>query len=127
MKDAASGDFINVGIAHDADTMGGNTGAVTLLIETGRKTDSGYAISQGYLTTTTNRVPSAAAFLLAWNAQGVTVNVNGIVLPGNTAASAGTIGTYAVRMSQPVISFAGAAKSANDKVDATFSNISFGG
>lgn len=129
LQDAASGDFIDVGIAHDtaAAATGDNAGALTLVIETGRKTASGYDLSQGYIATTTNRVPDGhAQILLAWTPQGVTVSVNGVVLPNETAARPATVGTYAVRMSQPTASFAAVAKNPGERVDSTFKSISFG-
>jgi hypothetical protein len=129
LKDSATGDFINVGIAHDAapNLSGQSATGVTLVVETGHKTASGYDVSQGYIPSSTNRIPSGhATIMLVWTAQGVSVYVNGIIPPGENAARPLAVGTYSVHMSQPVASFEGAAKSAGDHVDTTFSAISFG-
>jgi hypothetical protein len=129
LKDQATGDFINVGIAHEptVNGTGSDPSALTLVIETGRKNASGYDFSQGYITTTTNRIPAGhAQILLSWNAQGVTVAVNGVTLPNESAPRAATVGTYQVRMSQPVVSFDAAGKNTGDRVDTTFKTISFG-
>jgi hypothetical protein len=56
----------------------------------------------------------------------VTVSANGIIPPGENAARPITVGTYNVHMSQPVASFAAAAKDGGDRVDTIFNAISFG-
>ncbi|MDQ6907013.1 MAG: hypothetical protein M3176_09305 [Chloroflexota bacterium] len=131
LKDQASGDFINVGLVHEASAAGTgehNTGGMTLMIQTGRKTATGYNVSQGFIATDANRVPGGhATILLAWNAQGVTVSVNGVVLPNESAPRAATVGTYVVNMTQPVISFAANAKNPGERVDTTFKSIAFAG
>jgi hypothetical protein len=127
LKDATSGDFINVGLIHDAAATGDSPTALTLAIETGRKTATGYDVSRGYVNTTTNRVPDGrATILLAWTPQGVTVSVNGIILPNENAPRAASVGTYSVRMNQPVVSFAAGAKNPGERVDTTFKSIAFG-
>ncbi len=130
LKDQASGDFLNVGIVHDASaaaTGENNAAGLTLVVETGRKTANGYDVSQGFIATDANRVPGGhASILVSWGATGVTVSVNGVVLPNENAARAVTIGTYMVRMTQPVIGFNANAKNPGERVDATFKSISFG-
>ena len=100
---------------------------MTLAIETGRNGANGYTVSQGFLATDASRVLSGhATILLSWNAQGVTVAVDGVVLPNESAARPATVGTYAVRMTQPVIGFDAIAKNPGERVDTTFKSISFG-
>jgi hypothetical protein len=130
LKDTVSGDFINVGIVHEATataTGENNPSGLTLVIETGHKTATGYDISQGFIATDSSRIPGGkASILLGWNEQGVTVSVNGVVLPNESAPRAATVGTYVVRMTQPVVSFAANGKNPGDRVDTTFKSISFG-
>jgi hypothetical protein len=129
LQDPDGGDFIRVGLVHDASALinGDDASGLTLIVETGRNTDAGLETAQAVIPAAMNRIPSGRASLrLSWGDQGVEIALGGVIPPGEDTPRTLAIGTYAVTLTHPVASFGGMAKNPSDQIDATFTAITVG-